>query len=150
MRSRPLQNGTRMTKAQQPLMLTTPNCWENTELLGFYAKYKQYLEEAIIAEDDEAIISEGVAAAATTREGWPMSASNKKTASNKKNSIDVQKKKRTTSIAELSPFLTNFTCADHKLLVCGGEIDEKKKDPEKQGPFLVAQFIEVTYLHISD
>jgi hypothetical protein len=122
----------------------------DTEFVGFYAKYKKYLQEAILSEDDEAIISEGVAAAATTTEGRPISASNKTTASNKKNYSDDPKKKRTTSIAELPPFLKNFEFADRKRLVCGDEIDEKKKDPEKQGPFLVAQFIHVTDSHTFD
>mgnify|MGYP000119919454 CR=1 FL=1 len=75
---------------------------------------------------------------------------NKTTASNKKNYIDVPKKKRTTSIAELPSFLKNFTFADRKLLVCGDEMDEKEKNPEKQGPFLVAQFIKVTDSHMYD
>lgn len=116
----------------------------DSEFVEFYTKYKQYLDVAITSEDDEAIIiPEGVAAAATTIEGRPsISSSNKKTASNKSNSIDVQKKK-TTSIAELPTFLTNFTYADRSHLVCGDELDTKKRDPEKQGPFRVAQFIQV-------
>jgi hypothetical protein len=114
---------------------------DDTEFVEFYAKYKQYL--------DVAIISEGVAAAATATEGRPISVNNKKTASNKKNSTDVQKKK-STSIAELPTFLTKFTFADRKLLVCGDEIDEKKRVPEKQGPFLVAQLIKVTDSHTYD
>jgi hypothetical protein len=132
--------------------LTTATIDANdTEFIRFYAKYRPYLEEAIISEDDEAIIPEGVAAAATTTEGQPsISASNKKTASNKTNYIDAQKKKRTTSIAELPPFLTNFTFADRNRLVCGDELDGKKKDPEKQGPFLVALLIKVDESHTYD
>jgi hypothetical protein len=86
---------------------------KDTEFVWFYAKYRPYLEEAIILEDGDAIILEGVAAAATATEGRPsISASNKKTASNKTDYSVAQNKKRTTSIAELPPLLTNFTFAD--------------------------------------
>ncbi len=123
----------------------------DAEFVEFYTKYKQYLDVAITSEDNKAIIIlEGVAAAATTIEGRSISDSNKKTASNKKNSIDVPKKKRTTSNAKLPPFSTNFSFVDRKLLVCGDELDEKKKDPEMQGPFLVAPFIKVADLHTYD
>jgi hypothetical protein len=101
----------------------------------FYAKYRPYLEEAIISEDDGTIISEGVAAPATATEGRPrIRASNKKTASNKTNYSDAKKKKRTTSMAQLPPFLTNFTFSNRSPLVCGDTLDGKKRDPAKQGP----------------
>jgi hypothetical protein len=96
-------------------------------------------------EDDEASILEGVATVATTTEDRPsISASNTKMASNKTSCIDAQKKKRTTSIAELPPFLTTFTYADGNRLVSGDKLDGKKKDPEKQGPFLVTTRIRTT------
>jgi hypothetical protein len=66
---------------------------DDTEFVGFYVKYKQYLEEAII--------SEGVAAAATTTKGRPISASNNKiikTQNQLQNKL-LKQMKRTTKVA---------------------------------------------------